>query len=423
MEQTATFWTLLYWSTLGISAVIGFIYFRDLGDVTQLVLKVKRNNMLRFIRHEYQLIYTGIAAGLIAAVIHLATGAGEPVSFWLITAALVVFYGFTWVWVHIGLRHQQHDAKYYSIEEAKKYVAPDDSVIVIENNGHARAHPDYEIWRPHLVGNDDKGLDGENVIMTYCSMTHLGHGFKPEINGEKLNLEVLAQHGSNLIMRDNNTNEPIQQFYGYRERDGKDGPRMQEWPTFRMTFRGFQKAYPDGEVFLNRPSKNILKLLVDWGVNAAFLLGLTKHYRREKPIMDNVDHVDRRLPLKTFVWGFNVGDDYTCYTEDFVKSLDTPINVNVGGRDIVVSYDNEYESLGIFYNDTGKQITRINFFGESDQGKLKRVETVRAGSFWLGWANFFPQTDINREGKTIAAATSLTAKAKESKIQTDEAPA
>lgn len=57
---------------------------------------------------------------------------------------------------------------------------------------------------------------------------------------------------------------------------------------------------------------------------------------------------------------------------------------------------NTIESLGIFYNDTGKEITKVDFFGESDQGKLPRVETVRAGSFWLGWANFFPQTDINR---------------------------
>jgi len=319
LEQTATIWTILYWIALGISVVIGFIYFRDLGDVTQMVLKVKRKNMLWFIRNEYKAILSGVSAGLFAAILHFTTGAGETISFWIIAALLVVFYGFTWVWVHVGLRHQQDTAKYYSIEEARKHVAPDDSVIVIENNGHARAHPDYELWRPHIAGSD-QGLGGENIIMTYCSMTHLGHGFKPEIDGEKLNLEVLAQHGSNLIMRDNNTNEPIQQMYGYRERDGRSGPRLQEWPTVRMTFRGFRKAYPDGEVFLNMPTSNPLKRLVDWGVNAAFLLGLTKQYRREEPLMDNIEHIDRRLPLKTFVWGFNVGDDYTCYTEDFVKS-------------------------------------------------------------------------------------------------------
>jgi hypothetical protein len=398
MEQMATIWTILYWGTLAASGYIGFIYFRDLGDITQLVVKVKRENMLRFIRNEYKVILPGIAAGVFAAILHFTTGAGEPISFWLIMAALVIFYGFTWVWVHIGLRHQQDKATYYSVTEARKFVAPEDSVIVLENNGHARAHPDYEIWRPHLAGND-KGLGGENVIITYCSMTHLGLGYKPEIEGEKLNLEVLAQHGNNLIMRDNNTGEPIQQLFGNRERDDrKTGPRMQEWPTFRMTFRGFEKAYPDGEVFLNRPSKNPFIWLVDFIVNTAFVVGLANQYRREEPVMDNLDRpLDRRLPLKTFVWGFNVGDDYTCYTEDFVKAQEAPLNVKVGGRDIVVDYDNTYESVGIWYNDSGKPVFKVDFFGESDQGKLERVETVKAGGFWHVWSNYFPETDFNRE--------------------------
>ena len=399
MEQTPLFVSFIYWLCLAVSGVIGFIYFRDLGDVSQFFLKVKRENMLWIIRNEYRLITPGIAAGLLAAVLYFTAGAGGTISFWVIMAILLFFYAFTWIWVHIGLRHQQNTATYYSIEEAKKYVSPEDSVIVLENKGHARAHPDYEIWRPHLAGSDE-GLGGENVIMTYCSMTHLGHGYKPEISGEKLDLEVLAQHGNNLIMRDKNTGEPIQQVFGNRERDSRSGPSMQEWPTFRMTFRGFEKAFPNGEVFLNRPSKNPFIWLVDYFVNTSFVIGLTKQYRYEKPLMDNVEHIDNRLPLKTFIWGFNVGDDYTCYTEDFVKSQQAPINVKVGDRDIVASYDNIYESVGIWYNDSGNPIQHVDFFGESDQGRLARVESVKAGSFWHVWANFFPDTDINRSAQT-----------------------
>jgi len=403
METTSAVATSLYWISLAISGYIGYIYFRDLGDVTQMVMKVKRSNMLWFIRHEYKVIFPGIAAGILGAVLHFTTGAGGPISFWIIMAVLVIFYGFTWVWVHIGLREQQSKAVFASIKEAKEYVSPEDSVIVIENNGHARAHPDYELWRPHLAGNDE-GLGGENVIITYCSMTHLGHGYVPEIEGEKLDLEVLAQHGNNLIMRDNNTGEPIQQLFGNRERDDrKTGPSMQEWPTFRMTFRGFEKAYPDGEVFLNRPSKNPFIWLVDFAVNSSFQMGLTKHYRREKPVMDNLDNpLDYRLPLKTFIWGFNVGDDYTCYTEDFAKALPAPLNVKVGGRDIVVHYDNFYESLGIWYNDTGKPITKVDFFGDSNHGKLERVESVRAACFWHVWSNYFQETDFNRVPEVAA---------------------
>jgi hypothetical protein len=167
-----------------------------------------------------------------------------------------------------------------------------------------------------------------------------------------------------------------------------------------MTFRGFEKAFPNGEVFLNRPSKNPFIWLVDYFVNTSFVIGLMKQYRYEKPLMDNVGHIDNRLPLKTFIWGFNVGDDYTCYTEDFVKSQQAPINVKVGNRDIVASYDNRYESVGIWYNDSGNPIQHVDFFGESDQGRLDRVETVKAGSFWHVWANFFPDPDINRVAQT-----------------------
>jgi hypothetical protein len=124
MELTSIIYTILYWVTLSASAIIGFIYFRDLGDASQIFLNVKRKNMLRFIRVEYKLIIPGILSGAIAATIHFVTGVGEPISFWIIISVIIIFYAWTWVWVHIGLRHQQENASFYSIEEAKKYVAP-----------------------------------------------------------------------------------------------------------------------------------------------------------------------------------------------------------------------------------------------------------------------------------------------------------
>ncbi len=37
-------WQLLFWSGLILSLGIGLVYFRDLGDVSQMLLKVKRQN-------------------------------------------------------------------------------------------------------------------------------------------------------------------------------------------------------------------------------------------------------------------------------------------------------------------------------------------------------------------------------------------
>ena len=274
-------------------------------------------------------------------------------------------------------------------------MAPASEVLVIENGGRARAHPDYEMMRPHLAGND-AGLNGENVVMTYCAMANLGIAYTPEIEGEKLELEVLAQHGNNLILRDNTTNEPIQHIYGQRERDGRDGPGMKPWPTFRMSFRGFQKAYPDGEVFLNPPSPNLLLRLLDTVTDPAFSIGISKQHREEKPVMDNMSHFDDRLANKTYVWGINMGEDSVCYTQDFIVEHGNLVNTKIDGHPIVVAWNPIYESVGAWYNDGGVPVTHIDFFGNSDQGVLRRVETLKPGLFWHVWVEFFKNTDINR---------------------------
>lgn len=392
-------WELLFWSGIVLSLAIGLVYFRDLGDVSQMVLKVKRENMLRFIRHEYRFLGVGLAAALVATVLHLAFGAGVVWVLWISLLLVAFLYGFPWVWVHIGLRNQADSAEFFTIDEARKYISPATSVIVIVNNGKARAHTDYELMRPHLAG-DEEGLDGENVVMTYCAMANLGVAYTPEIEGNALELEVLAQHGNNLVLRDNTTNEPIQHIYGQRERDGKGGPGMKPWPSFRMTFRGFEKAYPDGVVFLNKPSSNLFLRLFDMITDLAFSFGINRQHREEKPVMDNMTHFDDRLPNKTYVWGINIGDDAVCYTQDFIVENNNVVNAVIGGRSVVINWDPIYESVGAWYNDGPVAVTRVDFFGDSDRGLLERVETLKSGLFWHVWAEFFNDTDINRIDET-----------------------
>lgn len=389
-----------------ISVGIGFVYFRDLGDVSQMIIKVKRANMLRFIKHEYQLLSCGLGAALIAGIAHLGFGGGSRIFFWLLVMLLAVLYVFPWVYIHLGLRNQKDSARYYSIEEAREYVSPSNQVLVIENNGVARAHPQAQIMRPHMAGND-RGLEGENVVMTYCAMANLGIGYTPEVEGQPLDLEVLAQHGNNLILRDNKTGEAVQQIHGFREKDIDTSPdgttcplrptlAMRPWPTFRMTFRGFQKAYPNGTVFMNKPSSNPILYLLDFFLDILFTASIDRQHREAKPLMDNMSRFDDRLPNKTYVWGVNIGSDATCWTDDFVVEQGNVVNAEVGGQPLVVAWDPRYESLGVWYNSTGKPVTEIDFFGETPDGKLERVEHLKPGLFWHVWAEFFPHTDINR---------------------------
>ncbi|MDV7145665.1 DUF3179 domain-containing (seleno)protein [Tropicimonas sp. TH_r6] len=402
---------LLFYAGLAVSLTIGFMYFRDLGDVVQMILKVKRENMARFIRYEKQFVMGGLAAAAVMVVGYL-LGGGTAWLFWVSLAVITVLYAFPYVWVHLGLRNQKDSAQYYSIEEAREWVGPTAPVIVIENNGHARAHPDAQILRPHLAGNDE-GLGGEDVIMTYCAMANLGIGYSPSVEGEKLELQVLAQHGNNLILRDNKTGEPIQHIYGFKDADKdpnaegavcamRPSQSMKPWPTFRMTFRAFQKAYPEGEVFLNKPSSNPLLRLLDMATEMAFSTGISRQHQEAAPVMDNMTHFDDRLPNKTYVWGVTVGRDVVCWTDDFVVENGNVVNATVGGRALVVAWDPKFESLGVWYNDSGVPVTRCDFWGNTDQGQLERVETLRAGLFWHVWVEFFPNTDINRVGNPVS---------------------
>jgi hypothetical protein len=394
---------ILFAISLFVALAIGYLYFRDLGDVSQMIISVKRENMIRFIRNEYRLLAVGLGATVLMAFSYFFLDGGIGWLFWGMLAILLVLYAFPWIWVHVGLRNQSQSANYYSIEKARDALSPGSSVLVIENNGLARAHPDSHLLRPHLAGNDE-GLDGENVIMTYCAMANLGIGYIPEIKGNQLKLEVLAQHGNNLILRDNTTGEPIQQIYGFRERDGNSGPAMVPWPTFRMTFRAFQKAYPNGTVFLNKPSSNLLLRLFDLVIETIFAASIARQHNESKPLMDNMTHTDERLPTKTYIWGINIGDDAVCFTQDFLVEQGNLVNTEIGGRSIVVAWDPVYESLGAWYNDSGKPVTQIDFFGKSDQGTLARVETLRPGMFWHVWVEFFQQTDINRLAKNVQPA-------------------
>lgn len=388
-------WDVVFWLGLIVSAVVGFIYFRELGDISQMFFRVKRKNLVRAIRYEYKMVALGVAgaAGMILA--HFVGAAGPSWIFWIAVIVLAFLYVFPYVWLHIGMRHQSRTAKYFPIEKARSFVSPSNSVLVIENNGIARAHPDGQVLRPHIAGNKD-GFGGEDVVMTYCGMSNLGLAYKPEIEGRSVDLEVMAQIGNNLIFRDNNSGEPVQQILGQREREIGKSAAMSPWPTFRMSFRGFEKAYPDGTVFLNLPSRNPLLRILDTGQDMMFTWGITAQHRIAAPVIDNMTHSDDRLPNKTYVWGINIGDDAVCYTDDFLIQRNEPINAQVGGRSIVAAYSQEYESIGLWYNDSGTSIAEVDFFGVSEQGQLVRIETLKPGMFWHVWVEFFPHTDINR---------------------------
>ncbi|MEH6454354.1 MAG: DUF3179 domain-containing (seleno)protein [Psychromonas sp.] len=398
---------IIFWLTMGTAQIIAFILFKELADLSQWVIQGAREGTMAIWYNRIPLAITSVIALAIASAIWLKTKAGVGKKGFI---ALLVLFAINWfsgiINPHLMMRPRQDNAVFINIEQAQKYITPEESVIVYEIDGKARAHADKQVLRPHVAGGEP--VNGTEVVMTYCGLTNLGMAFIPEIDGQAVDMAPMTQLENNLVLFDKNTNEPIQQLWGQTEADviANIDRGMKEYPTFRMPFATFSQAYPDGEVFINdylvedmRTSfwSNPVVFVYDRAMELIFETAIHFQETEEAPVFPTIEHFDDRLTNKELIWGFDINDDYVSYTEEFVKENGHLINVTVGGQDIVISYDEQYQSLGIFYNNTSSNINSIDFFGMTDIGiKLQRVETVKAGIYWVVWANFFPETDLNR---------------------------
>jgi hypothetical protein len=63
---------------------------------------------------------------------------------------------------------------------------------------------------------------------------------------------------------------------------------------------------------------------------------------------------------------------------------------------VVVYYDAKFNSVAAYYNDSGAPVVSVDLFGNSDQGELARVETMKSSIFWFIWYDFYKETDVNR---------------------------
>lgn len=174
-----------------------------------------------------------------------------------------------------------------------------------------------------------------------------------------------------------------------------------------MPLWAFEKAFPRGKVFLNPiPGfiENPFLAIYDRITQMIFTHGISDQATKEEPTFPTIKRFDARLPNKAKIYGANVGQDFVAYTEEFIHERGDFLNVAIDGRDIVVAYHKDFDSVGMYYNDTGKSVASIEFGGETDQDHLVRLETMKAQAYWVVWQNFFPKSDVNRSPKPQSVA-------------------
>ena len=418
VKQTVTLTQnkLIFWLAMLIAQASAFILFKDLADISQWLVQSTREFTMAVWYSRY--VISGVA--FLFLFVSLFTWWQHKV---LCSKVALIFLVFFFIFNYYSgmintswmFRSQQHEATFVPVPEAEEfmqrslelahfgpesYASVDEiNVLVLETDNGAYAYSDYYLLQPHVVKGDT--IDGEEVIMTYCGLTNLGIAYSPIIEGKKLDLTVMTQLKNNLVLFDKNSGEPIQQIWGTMESD-ETKQAMKEWPTIRMPFSSFKKLYPEGKVFINEIAdfeKNPVLAIWDRLVRHVMMLwGVGLNWvDNDKPAFPTIDFKDKRLPMKELIYSISLNGDHVVYSKDFVKAQGNIINVIIGGEDVVVDYDEEFNSLTAFFNGTDDVVSNVDIFGLTDKGvQLERVNTLKSRLFWFIFVEFFPETDVNR---------------------------
>ena len=411
MMNKYAFWLCIILAELG-----AFIIFKDLADISQWLVQSSREFTMSvwYNRHIISLLSICLLFLSLFFWFKDRSVCRKSVLGLLMFIFIFNFYS-GMINPKLMFRAQQHDAKFVSVSEAseymkrsldkahfgpKSYASVDDiEVLVLETDNGAYAYSDYYLLQPHVAKGDT--INGEEVIMTYCGLTNLGIAYSPVIEDKKLDLTVMTQLKNNLVLFDKNSGEAIQQIWGSQERDPEQ-KKMKEWATIRMPFRSFKELYPDGIVFINEIAdlsvnpvlglwdRLVRHVMMLWGVGLNWI-------ENDKPAFPTIDFKDNRLPMKELVYTISINDDHVAYSKDFIEQQNNIINTTIGEKPIVINYNPQLDVVTAFFKNDPAPISSIDIFGITDDGtQLKRVNTLKSKLFWFIFAEFFPDTDVNR---------------------------
>ena len=267
--------------TVALSAAGAFI----LTDAGQ-IFGINKGVVIDYFRvHKF---FVSVAAVLMLAALYL-NWRWKLLRRWqAIAFALVVIGGiFTakYATPYVMFPSKQHTAVYKKLTEVDGYLRPDDTVYVVEHNGVARAFPQKLIWQAHIFGGD---YGGDDIVFTYCVLTNLAIPYKNDLNGQPMNLRVLAQTNNNLLFWDTRSGEIIQQITSTCELSGK---QLEPLPVVQMSWKVYRDLYPGGSVAyveFSRPLERVLDALMP----------LENAHAGDNWMFNTVDLTDERLHSK-----------------------------------------------------------------------------------------------------------------------------
>ncbi len=280
----------------------------------------------------------------------------------------------------------QSTATYVSMKEADKFLKDQDVIYAVEINGDVRGFPRKHLEIPHIAGDT---IGGEEVAMTFCALSNLPVVVDQNSDDKKMNLAILIQVHNNMVMKDKNSGDLIQQITGTKE---FSGDKLKVYPNDLMSWGNFKKRYPEAKIFeyqYNRPLDAVLLSLFEGPMERQF-------DPDHGPMFPTLDLKDNRLPQKETVWGVDLNGEQTAFSKEFIE--DNPIyQFQLAGKPLVLVYDKDLDTVSLFDRELNGQTARveaIDIDGNVAQGKLTKLP-MHNGLFWMIWSHWYPESGLN----------------------------
>ncbi len=347
----------------------------------------------------FALKYILISVFLIAFAISLWAGSTVVKRWALLLYGLGNFGVFAFAFIvtsYIMFPAQHYSAKYLSVEEFLGTDFREDQlgtaasaawrVVVLEINGDARAYPFNYITQTHVAGGEHIG--GEDVVMTFCGLSHLGVPFANEVNGQQLNLRIMGQFHNNLVLFDRDTNEPIHQIRGKFEHEGTV---LKTYPSVMMSIDSFVKLYPEGKVYYRSPEE---RDLIDKIVFTLLEHSMGEQYdpSTAELAFDTSPYNDKRLPAKERIYAIVDDGNSVVFTKEFIAEQSGGyFEYELNGQTIAIKYFREYDYIDMF---VGEGAQDIDHLGKLPDGtKLVKFRHINQ-MLWRVYQYFYPDSEL-----------------------------
>jgi hypothetical protein len=347
----------------------------------------------------FALRYILIPLFLIAFCVSLWSGSGHLKRWVLLIYGVCSIGMFSFAFIvtsYIMFPAQHYSAQFLSVEQfLNSNFAEDqlgtaasaaDRVMVLEINGDARAYPITYITQTHIAGGEQIG--GEDVVMTFCGLSHLSVPFANEVNGQALDLRVMGQFHNNLVLFDTHTNEPIHQIKAKFEHEGT---ALKKYPSVIMSVENFIKLYPDGKIYYRAPED---RDFIDKLVFALLEHAMGEQYDISTPELafDTSPFNDKRLRAKERIYAIINQEEGIVFTKEFIAEKSGGyFEYDLNGQTIAIKYFAEYDYIDMF---VGSDAQEVNHLGELPDGrKLSKFRHINQ-MLWRVYQYFYPESEL-----------------------------